>query len=77
MIEDESQYTVKGGCATIVAIFYAGKLYVGNAGDCRFVTTFLCMVIWFVCAACTVYWKLCTVLPVAVMCDLIIAVMLE
>ena len=41
MIEDENLYTVKGGCASLVALFYADKLYVANAGDCRFVTTIL------------------------------------
>ncbi|XP_067932523.1 protein phosphatase 1H-like [Watersipora subatra] len=35
LVEDETQYTVKGGCATLVSLFYANKLYVANAGDCR------------------------------------------
>lgn len=34
--EDELNYTVKGGCAAVVSIFFADKLYVANAGDCRF-----------------------------------------
>jgi len=39
LIADEETYTVKGGCAAIVAIFYAGKVYVANAGDSRLVTS--------------------------------------
>ena len=28
-------YKITGGCTAIVALFFMGKLYVANAGDCR------------------------------------------
>lgn len=32
---ERETYRIKGGCTAIVALFLQGKLYVGNAGDCR------------------------------------------
>lgn len=33
--QEKGNYTIKGGCAVIVALFLLGKLYIANAGDCR------------------------------------------
>nr|XP_011441230.2 protein phosphatase 1H [Crassostrea gigas]XP_011441231.2 protein phosphatase 1H [Crassostrea gigas] len=32
---EKSTFSIRGGCAVIVAIFAMGKLFVANAGDCR------------------------------------------
>lgn len=32
---EKTTYSIKGGCAVIVAIFILGKVFVANAGDCR------------------------------------------
>ncbi|XP_062581939.1 protein phosphatase 1H-like [Saccostrea cucullata] len=32
---EKSTYSIRGGCAVIVAIFFLGKIFVANAGDCR------------------------------------------
>jgi hypothetical protein len=34
---DKQTYSIFGGCAVIVALFLLGKLYVANAGDCRYI----------------------------------------
>lgn len=33
--QESLQYKITGGCTALVAMFFMGKLYVANAGDCR------------------------------------------
>ena len=33
---DREWYKIPGGCTALVAVFLLGKLYIANAGDCRF-----------------------------------------
>lgn len=33
--EEKHFYKVTGGCAALVALFFLGKVFVTNAGDCR------------------------------------------
>ena len=33
--KESAQYKITGGCTALVALFFMGKLYVANAGDCR------------------------------------------
>lgn len=40
IMRERLTYTIRGGCAAIIAMFILGKLYVANAGDCR---TVLCI----------------------------------
>lgn len=35
ILRERLTYTIRGGCAAIVAMFIFGKVYVANAGDCR------------------------------------------
>lgn len=33
--EEKHLWRIRGGCAAIAALFFLGKVYVANAGDCR------------------------------------------
>lgn len=33
--EEKQLWRIRGGCTAIAALFFLGKLYVANAGDCR------------------------------------------
>ncbi|OWF41534.1 protein phosphatase 1H-like [Mizuhopecten yessoensis] len=35
IMRERLTYTIRGGCAAIIAMFMFGKVYVANAGDCR------------------------------------------
>ena len=33
---EKATFSITGGCCTLVALFMCGKLYIANAGDCRY-----------------------------------------
>ena len=33
---EKASFSITGGCCTLVALFICGKLYIANAGDCRY-----------------------------------------
>lgn len=33
--EERQLWRIRGGCAALAALFFLGKVYVANAGDCR------------------------------------------
>ena len=43
---EKASFNITGGCCTLVALFICGKLYVANAGDCRYHTRSLHFLFW-------------------------------